>query len=237
MEEHHSVVVEAASAVAVAVANYYYPKDDTNYPVTIIKKNNKNTYIRVTEDLNIIVTTNYFVTNKSIEKLLEQNSTYINKMIDKRKNKLTKKSNNNDYNVSIFEENYQVIYSDSFQKAEISNNYIYVKNKKELNKYITKYITDIIKSHIDAYLNIIEENIPIPNLKLRKMKTRWGVCNRKNNNITLNLELINYNIECLDYVIVHELCHFIQPNHSKDFWHLVEKYYPNYKKARKALKS
>ena len=82
-----------ASAVAVAVANYYYPKDDTNYPVIIIKKNNKNTYIRVTEDLNIIVTTNYFVTNKSIEKLLEQNSTYINKMIDKRKNKLTKKIN------------------------------------------------------------------------------------------------------------------------------------------------
>ena len=109
MEEHHSVVVEAASAVAVAVANYYYLKDDTNYPVTIIKKNNKNTYIRVTEDLNIIVTTNYFVTNKSIEKLLEQNSTYINKMIDKRKNKLTKKNNNNDYNISIFEENYQVI--------------------------------------------------------------------------------------------------------------------------------
>ena len=41
---------------------------------------------------------------------------------------------------------------------------------------------------------------------------------------------------CLDYVIVHELSHFIYPNHSRDFWSLVGKYYPNYKECRKMLK-
>ena len=69
------------------------------------------------------------------------------------------------------------------------------------------------------------------------MTSRWGVCNLKNKNVTLNLELSKYNTEALDYVIVHELSHFIYPNHSKDFWSLVGKYYPDYKKIRKNLKN
>ena len=68
------------------------------------------------------------------------------------------------------------------------------------------------------------------------MTSRLGVCNIKNKNITLNLELSKYNIEALDYVIVHELSHLIHPNHSKEFWILVSKYYPNYKQIRKYLK-
>ena len=69
------------------------------------------------------------------------------------------------------------------------------------------------------------------------MTSRWGVCNIKNHNVTLNSELSTYNIECLNYVIVHELSHFIHPNHSKDFWFLVGKYYPNYKEIRKYLRN
>ena len=68
------------------------------------------------------------------------------------------------------------------------------------------------------------------------MKTRWGVCNRSNNTITLNSELLKKEITLLDYVIVHEMCHFKHPNHSKDFWNEVSKYYPYYKLARKKLK-
>ena len=68
------------------------------------------------------------------------------------------------------------------------------------------------------------------------MKTRWGVCNRRDNSVTLNSELIKYDLTKLDYVIVHELSHFIHFNHSKSFWNLVEKYSPNYKKIRKDLK-
>ena len=80
------------------------------------------------------------------------------------------------------------------------------------------------------------EDIPVPNLKIRKMRTRWGVCNTKNHNVTLNYNLYKYDIECLDYVIIHELSHFIFPNHSKNFWQQVSKYCPNYKEIRRKLK-
>ena len=68
------------------------------------------------------------------------------------------------------------------------------------------------------------------------MTSRWGVCNIRSHNVTLNYHLLKYDICCLDYVIVHELSHFIHPNHSSDFWNLVGKYYPKYKNARKMLK-
>ena len=73
-------------------------------------------------------------------------------------------------------------------------------------------------------------------LKFRKMKTRWGVCNTLKKTVTLNTELLKKEIPLLDYVIVHELCHFFEGNHSKNFWALVAQAYPNYKEARKKLR-
>ena len=119
----------------------------------------------------------------------------------------------------------------------INNDKIYTKDEKAFNKYFTKYIKNIYSERLDYWYNIFEENIPYPNLKIRKMTSRWGVCNIKNHNVTLNLELSKYDISALDYVIVHELSHFIHHNHSKDFWLLVGKHYPNYKDIRKMLRN
>ena len=68
------------------------------------------------------------------------------------------------------------------------------------------------------------------------MKTRWGVCNRLKKTVTLNSELLKKDLTIIDYVIVHELCHFYEGNHGKKFWLQVEKRYPNYKQIRKKLK-
>ena len=74
-------------------------------------------------------------------------------------------------------------------------------------------------------------------LKFRKMRTRWGVCNTSKKQITLNTELLKKEIDLIDYVIIHELCHFYESNHSKNFWNLVGQAYPNYKEARKRLRA
>ena len=69
------------------------------------------------------------------------------------------------------------------------------------------------------------------------MKTRWGVCNNKLKVITLNTLLIKKDLKYLNYVIVHELSHFIYQNHSKDFWNVVEENCKDYKRIRKDLKN
>ena len=209
-----------------ASANTYI-LNDKEYPIEIIRKNNKNTYLRV-KDSKIIVTTNYLTSLTTINKLIKNNTTFINKQ-------LTKEDLKKEEIFKLFGNSYDIIYG--FKDTEIENDKIYTKDLKTLNKYLTKYITNIYNERLDYYYHLFEENIPIPNLKIRKMTSRWGVCNIKNHNVTLNLELSKYNIECLNYVIVHELSHFIYPNHSKDFWFLVSKYYPNYKEIRKYLRT
>lgn len=71
------------------------------------------------------------------------------------------------------------------------------------------------------------------NLKIRSMTSRWGSCMPTKNQITLNIRLIHYDIKFIEYVIWHEYAHLIQPNHSKAFYYVIEKYMPDYKQASK----
>ena len=84
--------------------------------------------------------------------------------------------------------------------------------------------------------NLFEEDIPYPKVMIGKMKRKWGYCNKRQELIKLNSELIKYSIDEIDYVIIHELCHFLEFNHSKKFWNYVKKYKPNYKENTKVLK-
>lgn len=202
--------------------------NNNSYIVEIIKKNNKNIYIRV-KNGKITVTCNYFTTKKQIEKLINDNYDSITKMIEKDKKRLEKEEK-----FYLFGNIYDVIYG--FKELDIKDNKIYVSTPKELEKFLNKKIKEIFSSRLSYLYNKFEEPIPFPNLKIRKMTTRWGVCNIKNKNVTLNYNLYKYDIDCLDYVIVHELSHFIHPNHSSNFWNLVSKHCNNYKELRKKLK-
>lgn len=73
-----------------------------------------------------------------------------------------------------------------------------------------------------------------PKLRLRWMNNRWGSCS-KNANITLNIELIKAKKMYIEYVIVHELCHLEHFNHTKDFYELLEKEFPNWKRYKQDL--
>ena len=202
--------------------------NNKKYEVEVIKKNNKNIYIRV-KNSKVIVTCNYFTTERYIKRLLKDNYSSIIKMIDKDNNRQLKQEK-----FYLFGKVYDIVYG--FNEIDIKDNKIYVLNKTKLDKYLNNYIKKIFSERLNYWYNLYQEKIPVPNLKIRKMTTRWGVCNLKNKNVTLNYELYKYDIECLDYVIIHELSHFIYPNHSKKFWNQVEKYCNNYKSIRKKLK-
>ena len=72
-------------------------------------------------------------------------------------------------------------------------------------------------------------------IRIRDIKYAWGSCSN-NKNITINKKLISYSELAIRYVILHEFCHLKYMNHSKDFWDLVQKYMPEYRKAKAELK-
>ena len=203
------------------------------YDVEIIKKKNKNTYVRV-KDGKIYVTTGCFTTQRMIRHLLEENAKRIGKMLELDQVRQQKKEL-----FLLFGTYYDVVYGEFLKQLEIDDeaHVIRVVSEQVLVKWLDKYIQATFYSHLKYWQRLFEENIPDPDLKIRKMTTRWGVCNVKKKTVTLNLELFRYDMDCLDYVIVHELSHFLVQNHSKQFWKVVEKYYPNYHEARKKLKN
>lgn len=208
-----------------------YQIEEKVYKVEIEKKKIKNTYIRIKPDNVIYVTTNYFTTKGQIKKLLEENHKALIKMQEKKKRQEERSAK-----FYYLGEVYDIIKVPTMKKVEVIEHNIYTPNEQILEKWLLKQCRELFQKRLEERWNEMEEEIPYPKLKLRKMKTRWGVCNKKSISITLNTELIHYDIVCLDYVIVHELSHFIHFDHSKDFWNLVGKYCYNYKEIRKILK-
>ena len=127
------------------------------------------------------------------------------------------------------------MYNEIYKKVSFDNDYIYAKDEKMLNKFYKNECLRVFENEVKRIVPYFD-NLPKFSLRIRTMKTRWGVNNRGNNTITLNSELLKKDLDLLDYVIIHELCHFYEPNHSARFWNWVYKYYPNYKEARKRLR-
>ena len=207
-----------------------YKLDGENYIVEVVKKNNKNTYIKVKEDLTIYVTTNYFVTKRYVKYVLDNNNEFLRKAIKKVKNRIQK---DNDF--YYLGKKYDIIYTD-FNRVEVDGDKIYSKNENSLNKWLKGQMVLVFTERLKYNYNLFSEKIPFPKLKIRSMKTRWGVCNKRDNSVTLNSKLIKYSLNEIDYVIIHELSHFVHFDHSRDFWNTVEKYMPDYKKSVRVLK-
>ena len=210
--------------------NFTY--NNKNYPIIINYKNNKNLYIKVDDDFNIRINSPYLYPKLVIKKIVKENYKSIAKMIDEKERK---KSVNNNTN-KLFGKKINVTYSNV--KRPIYNCYdLIVRDDVMLNNWYKSVSQQIFEEELKTIYEKFEEKIPYPKLKIRKMKTRWGVCNKKDDSITLNLDLVKEDKIYLDYVIVHELSHFIHFNHSKSFWLLVNKYVPNYKEIRKEMRT
>ena len=111
---------------------------------------------------------------------------------------------------------------------------------KRKERVMKKWIS---AKQIEVFLEICKEIYPLfqpygvkyPLVKIRTMKSRWGSCQPQKKIITLNVRMIAAPREAIEYVVLHEFAHFVHPNHSKDFYGLVEKLMPDWKERRELL--
>jgi predicted metal-dependent hydrolase len=97
-----------------------------------------------------------------------------------------------------------------------------------------KQAQELIKSKVDYYCR--RKNFQYNRLSIRNQKTRWGSCSA-NGNLNFSYKLIFLTPEEQDYIVVHELCHLEEQNHSRDFWALVGEILPEYKNAHKSIRN
>lgn len=133
--------------------------------------------------------------------------------------------------LKVTENTKETIYSDGV--------YIFLQVKdasdtKRKERIVTKYLDQQCKKQ---FSEIIEETYPLfrkygiihPILRIRDMETRWGSCIPKKGIITLNKRLLEAPRNCIEYVVMHEFCHFIHPNHSKQFYGFLTMLMPDWK--------
>jgi predicted metal-dependent hydrolase len=109
------------------------------------------------------------------------------------------------------------------------------RKQKLLEQWYRAQAKIIFVQRLEAiYPQAAQLGIPFPQLKIRKMKSRWGSCSNKGS-INLNLRLIQTSISCIDYVIMHELAHLKEHNHSRAYYNLLDNLMPDWRKRREEL--
>ena len=119
--------------------------------------------------------------------------------------------------------------------------WIYEKMKEAKAK--PKIQEEIEQNDIERLSKIVEESVKKYSItlgvapkkvRIKDIKYAWGSCSSKRN-ISINMQLAKKEEKVIEYVVLHEMCHLLYMNHSKDFWKLVERYMPRYKEYKKML--
>lgn len=94
----------------------------------------------------------------------------------------------------------------------------------------------VIYELCDEIYPIFEKmGVKYPVIKIKYLKSKWGSCMPGKGVLTFNCRLLEVPRECVEYVVLHEFAHFIHPNHSREFYGLVEEFMPDWKSRKKRL--
>jgi predicted metal-dependent hydrolase len=107
--------------------------------------------------------------------------------------------------------------------------------KKAVDRWYRKRSREILDRYLEkCYTVASRHGVPEPLLVIRTMHRRWGSCSHKGR-ITLNVNLVKVPAHCIEYVIMHELCHLKYNNHSKAFYSLLTRCQPDWRKRKETL--
>ncbi len=135
------------------------------------------------------------------------------------------------------------IVSGSENSVLLKNGYFIVTSNSSKPEHIESILNSWYRAKANHYLTKSFEEcwakfklneLSKPTFKIMKLKKRWGSLS-KNKTLSLNLDLIKAPKECIEYVIIHELCHLVHHNHSTEFYKLLERALPNWEKRKLKL--
>ena len=105
--------------------------------------------------------------------------------------------------------------------------------ERVLQRWYRQHLRDVLPPLIAKWAAILD--VQISGWGIKKMKTKWGACSIAARRIWLNLELAKKPFQCLEYLVVHELLHLIEPHHNERFISLLDQHLPNWRVHRQEL--
>ena len=112
----------------------------------------------------------------------------------------------------------------------------FAKKQRMVTRYLDEQCRTIFSEIISETYPVFQKyGVQMPALRIRAMETRWGSCLVKKRIITLNKRLLEAPRNCIEYVVMHEFCHFIHPNHSNQFYAFLAMLMPDWKQRKEIL--
>ena len=212
-----------------------------NIEVEVTKKKIKNIYLSIDSKTGAVkLSAPKIIKDEQIMDFLISKKDWINKHLDKlEKPQEYTQGNTINFlgekyilNIIPYHKNHVEI-RDGFLDAYIKNEV----NETNIESIILKWYREQLKILLGdlVYKWEASMNLKVSEYRVKQMKTRWGSCNPKAKRIWFNLDLIKKSLEEIEYVVVHEMAHFLQGGHGKEFKAIMDKYYPSWVTTRNKL--
>lgn len=214
------------------------------------RKNVKNLNLRIRKDGSVYVSANESVSCNEIDDFVCSKASYILHAVEKFKEMAQYKPQPKQYvsgetfNIQGRGLRLQVLEA---SKESISEDGIYIylevkdindfeKKKRMVNRFLDRQCKTVFTEILDELYPLFQKyDVERPAMRIRDMETRWGSCLAKKGIITLNKRLLEAPRNCIEYVVMHELCHFMYPNHSKQFYTFLSMMMPDWKERKQFL--
>ena len=217
---------------------------------TLERKKVKNMNLRIRRDGSIYVSANEFVSDKEVDRFVGDKAAFIANAQDKFKNAAQREQRPEQYadgeTITILGQEYVLRVSCADKESvSIEGGYIYlaVKDVNDLGRK-SRLIDNFINGQCRAVFGEIlgelyppfeKYGIGMPQLRIRDMKSRWGTCHVTKGIVTLNKRLIAAPRGAVEHVVLHELCHLIHPDHSRQFYDFLAVMMPDWKERKRLL--
>lgn len=212
----------------------------TEIEYNLVRKKVKNASIRISSNLEITITVPVSYSKDRLDNLIREKSLWISKTLT-RLSKHRKEFVLSDNEVLLFGEKYSLTVDPSLNnkiltyhesRRIVSNHHITRKSSILIEWYV-----HLAKKEISRMVSELAEKygFEYSRIFIRDQKTKWGTCSSRKN-LSFNWRLIRCPRPVIEYLIIHELSHLKEMNHSKRFWELVESMCPDYKKSKIWLK-
>lgn len=210
-------------------------------PKVIKRSNRRSLALTINEKGDLIVKAPYNMTLDDIFNFINKKQKWVEDRQTRIKNILQQNYELVNYQKVLFlGKQYQVCYSKGIEQAYLTNDALilnYTKSltvaKTQIKDFLVNACDDILLPRISKIASKI--GVSYASIKIMSSKVKWGMCDN-NHNLYFNFKLLMLSPQLVDYVIVHELCHIKQLNHSPKFWKLVGKFLPDYKDCQKQIK-
>jgi hypothetical protein len=209
-------------------------------PDQIIKSSRKTISLTVLKDGSVVVRVPSRISGEQIRQFVMQKQDWLVSKVSAIKSNQDRYADVLSYNKFLLYGNMYALARADVAQFEIHNGTILCPKKLPENKILhalTLFYKRKAKEVLIARMEQLQTQMKLSpsGIKISNSKGRWGSCN-SNGIITLNWRVIMLPPSTIDYVLVHELCHLVEMNHSKRFWDLVTAFLPNNSAERKAIK-